>query len=151
MKFTKSNTTDEAAAAKGTPPATPENDSIDSLKVKYEEVKNKIRKILNGRNDKKDIRDEEKRELRTHYSHAAQIAFTLSQRCVSQEDIDRYADESRKLAARAKEYGSVMHYLHFCFRRVIIPSRLVRMGENLSLRAGSSSIRLHRVSLSIIR
>ena len=108
MKFTKSSATDEAAAAKGTPPPASETDSIDSLKVKYEEVKNKIRKILNGRNDKKDIRDEEKRELRTHYSHAAQIAFTLSQRCVSQEDIDRYAEESRKLAARAKEYGSVM-------------------------------------------
>lgn len=84
------------------------SDSIESLKVKYEEVKNTIRRILNGRNDKKDIRDEEKRELRTHYSHAAQIAFTLSQRCVNQEEIEKYADESRKLATRAKEYGSVM-------------------------------------------
>ena len=83
-------------------------DTIDALKVKYEEVKNNIRKILNGRNDKKDISDEEKRELRTHYSHAAQIAFTISQRCVNQEDIEKYGEESRKLANRAKDYGSVM-------------------------------------------
>ena len=48
MKFTKSSATDEAAAAKGTPPPAPETDSIDSLKVKYEEVKNKIRKIRRG-------------------------------------------------------------------------------------------------------
>ncbi|MBP3370045.1 MAG: ATP-binding protein [Clostridia bacterium] len=84
------------------------SDTIDSLKQKYENVKNTIRAILNGRQDKKDLKDEEKRELRTHYSHAAQIAFTLSQRCVDQEDIEKYADESRKLATRAKEYGSVM-------------------------------------------
>ena len=84
------------------------NDTIDDLKRKYEDVKNTIRRILNGRNDKRDIRDEEKRELRNHYSHAAQIAFTLSQRCVNQDEIEKYADESRKLTARAKEYGSVM-------------------------------------------
>ena len=83
-------------------------DTLDALKIKYEEVKNTIRKILNGRTDKKDIRDEEKRDLRTHYSHAAQIAFTISQRCVNQDEIEKYADESRKLATRAKEYGSVM-------------------------------------------
>ncbi len=83
-------------------------DSLDELKKKYEEVKNEIRKILNGRKDKRDIRDEEKSELRTRYSHAAQIAFTLSQRCTGQDDIERYSDESKKLATRAKEYGSVM-------------------------------------------
>ena len=83
-------------------------DTIDDLKRKYEEVKNTIRGILNGRKDKKDIRDEEIRELRVHYSHAAQIAFTLSQRCVDQDEIEKYADESRRLTARAKEYGSVM-------------------------------------------
>ena len=92
---------------KGYTPA-PSSDTLDGLKAKYEEVKNTIRGILNGRNDKKDIRDEEKRELRKHYSHAAQIAFTLSQRCVNQDEIEKYADESRRLAARAKEYGSVM-------------------------------------------
>ena len=86
----------------------PKNDSIEALKQQYEEIKNQIRKILNGRNDKRDIRDEEKNELRKHYSHAAQIAFTLSQRSTGQEDIDKYADESKRLAARAKEYGSVI-------------------------------------------
>ena len=88
--------------------ANPGHDTIDELKQKYEDVKNEIRRILNGRKDKKDIRDEEKAELRTHYSHAAQLAFTLSQRCTGQEDIERYADESKRLGARAKEYGSVM-------------------------------------------
>ena len=97
--------TDKDKNGKATPAGA---DTIEELKIKYEEVKNNIRKILGNRNDKRDIRDEEKRELRTHYSHAAQIAFTLSQRCVSQEAIEKYADESRKLAARAKEYGSVM-------------------------------------------
>lgn len=93
---------------KKTPAAASGNDTIDGLKQKYEDVKNIIRGILNGRVDKKDIRDEEKRELRGHYSHAAQIAFTLSQRCVDQDEIEKYADESRRLATRAKEYGSVM-------------------------------------------
>lgn len=90
------------------PADTKRGDTIDDLKRKYEEVKNTIRGILNGRKDKKDIRDEEIRELRVHYSHAAQIAFTLSQRCVDQDEIEKYADESRRLTARAKEYGSVM-------------------------------------------
>jgi SpoVK/Ycf46/Vps4 family AAA+-type ATPase len=93
---------------KKTPAAASGNDTIDGLKQKYEDVKNIIRGILNGRVDKKDIRDEEKRELRGHYSHAAQMAFTLSQRCVDQDEIEKYADESRRLATRAKEYGSVM-------------------------------------------
>ncbi len=84
------------------------NDSIDGLKRKYEEVKNEIRAILGGRKDKRDIRDEEKSELRSLYSRAAQVAFTISQRCTDQEEIERYADESKKLANRAKEYGSVM-------------------------------------------
>ena len=83
-------------------------DTIESLKQKYEEIKNTIRGILSGRNDKKEFSDEEKRELRSLYSHAAQVSFTLSQRCVSQEESEKYADESRRLAARAKEYGSVM-------------------------------------------
>ena len=98
------------AIGKSTAPAAqnPKDDSIEALKQQYEETKNQIRKILNGRNDKRDIRDEEKNELRKHYSHAAQIAFTLSQRSTGQEDIDKYADESKRLAARAKEYGSVM-------------------------------------------
>jgi len=84
------------------------HDSIEEIRQKYETVKNEIRRILNGRKDKRDIRDEEKAELRTQYSRAAQLAFTLSQRCTDQEDIDRYAEESKKLANRAKEYGSVM-------------------------------------------
>lgn len=83
-------------------------DSIDEIKQKYEKIKNEIRRVLNGRKDKRDIRDEEKAELRSYYSQAAQIAFTLSQRCTGQEDIERYADESKRLATRAKEYGSVM-------------------------------------------
>lgn len=83
-------------------------DSIEEIRQKYENVKNEIRRILNGRKDKRDIRDEEKAELRTHYSHAAQLALTLSQRCTEQEDSERYAEESKKLANRAKDYGSVM-------------------------------------------
>lgn len=88
--------------------ANQDHDSLEELKRQYEEAKNSIRKVLNGRKDKRDIRDEEKNELRTLYSRAAQLSFTLSQRSTDNNDIEKYADESRRLTARAKEYGSVI-------------------------------------------
>lgn len=84
--------------------------TIEELKSEYEVVKNEIRKILNGRTDTKDIKDEEKKALRQHYANASRIARELSKRCTNGDESERYKTESKKLADRASQYGSVMKF-----------------------------------------
>ena len=84
--------------------------TIEELKSEYEVVKNEIRMILNGRTDTKDIKDEEKKALRQHYANASRIARELSKRCTNGDESERYKTESKKLADRSIQYGSVMKF-----------------------------------------
>lgn len=52
-------------------------ESLDELKVEFEESKNKIRKLVDGRKDKKDIPSEEKSKLSTEYLRASMLAKKL--------------------------------------------------------------------------
>ncbi len=84
-------------------------DTIESLEKNFSVVVGEIRGILNGRKDKNDLRDEERRILRAKYSQAAQIARTLSQRCTDTDKRDMYKSHFEKLSDAAASYGSVIH------------------------------------------
>ncbi len=84
-------------------------ESVENLEKQYAEVIANIRKILNGRKDKKDLTDEERRTLRTEYSRAAQITRVLSQRVTSEKDREEYAKQFKKLSDAAANYGSVIN------------------------------------------
>ncbi len=82
--------------------------SVDELKKEYSASVNKIRSLLAGKPDKNNLRDEEKKALRTEYANAARIAFMLSQRCTNEDEARKYAEDNKKLSAVAASYGSVM-------------------------------------------
>ena len=80
--------------------------SIAELESQYAESVNKIRKILNGRTDKKDLSTDEKQKLRTEYLRASQLAQKLSQRHTDNDQVEKYKKDAKKLSDRATEYGS---------------------------------------------
>lgn len=83
-------------------------DSIGALKDKFKETTDKIRKIIGGRNDKKDFRQEERDELRRLYTTAARLAKDISNRVTDEADSAKYFDFYKKLSDSAASYGSVM-------------------------------------------
>ncbi len=84
------------------------DDSIGTLKDKFQEATNKIRVIINGRKDKKDFRQEERDELRREYTTAARLAKDISNRVTDEADSAKYLEFYKKLSERAASYGSVM-------------------------------------------
>lgn len=84
-------------------------DSVEKLEKEYAETIANIRKILAGRKDRKDLRDEERLKLRAEYSRAAQIARTLSQRMTGEEERKRYDEQYKQLSDVAASYGSVIN------------------------------------------
>lgn len=83
--------------------------SVEQLKKEYEAVKANIRKILNGRTDKNDLKDEEKKTLRTEYSRAAMYAKQLSTRVTDHKETEEYTAQFKFLSDRAASYGSAMN------------------------------------------
>lgn len=83
-------------------------ESVEQLEKQLKKVTDEIRVILNGRKDKKDLTDEEKSQLRSKYSQAAQISRTLSLRCTNREQSDKYKNFYKQLSDAAASYGSVI-------------------------------------------
>ncbi len=83
-----------------------QEESLDSLKVQFEESKNKIRKIVDGRKDKKDIPSEDKNKLSTEYLRASMLAKKIASRTTDNAEAEKYADYSKKLGDTAASYGS---------------------------------------------
>ena len=92
----------------GRAPKSEKGDSVEKLEKEYAESIEAIRKILGGRKDRNDLRDEERLKLRAEYSRAAQIARTLSQRVTGDEERKRYAEQYKQLSDVAASYGSVI-------------------------------------------
>ena len=92
----------------GRAPKSEKGDSVEKLEKEYAESIESIRKILGGRKDRNDLRDEERLKLRAEYSRAAQIARTLSQRVTGDEERKRYAEQYKQLSDVAASYGSVI-------------------------------------------
>ena len=84
-------------------------DTLESLKSRFREVLGEIRAVLAGRKDRNDLKDEEKRQLRTKYFQAAQLARTLSQRCTDQEEREMFEEHFKKLSNSAQSYGSALN------------------------------------------
>ena len=81
-------------------------ESLDELKVEFEESKNKIRKLVDGRKDKKDIPSEEKNKLSTDYLRASMLAKKIASRTTDNAEAEKYKDYSKKLGDTAASYGS---------------------------------------------
>ncbi|MGN1373291.1 MAG: ATP-binding protein [Candidatus Coproplasma sp.] len=84
----------------------PQAESIETLKQKFNDTSDKIRKILNNRKDKNDLSREEQAEIRKEYLHAAQLAKTLSERLNDETESAKYRDYHKKLIGAAQKYGS---------------------------------------------
>ena len=82
--------------------------SIEELEKQFNECTGKIRTLLAGKKDKRDLDDGVKRNLRTEYSRAAQIAKTLSMRVTDRDKSEIYAKYFEQLSNTAASYGSVM-------------------------------------------
>lgn len=83
--------------------------TVEELEKSYAATVETIRGILNGRKDKRDLNAEDKQKLRTEYLRASQLAHKLSSRHTDAEKVEKYAADSKKLSARAAEYGSVIN------------------------------------------
>ena len=81
-------------------------ESLDELKAQFEESKNKIRKLVDGRKDKKDIPTEEKNKLSTEYLRASMLAKKIASRTTDNAEAEKYKDYSKKLGDAAASYGS---------------------------------------------
>ena len=92
----------------GRAPKDDKTDSVEKLEQEYAASIAEIRRILGGRKDRNDLRDEEKSRLRGEYSHAAQVARTLSQRVTGDAERKKYAEQYKQLSEVAASYGSVM-------------------------------------------
>lgn len=97
-----------AGIGKNTGKAESGADSLDELKRKYNESITRIRTLLNGKKDTREVADETKRELRTEYSKAAQFAKSLADRSTDNDQSEEYRKSYEKLMSRAAQYGSVM-------------------------------------------
>lgn len=85
---------------------TQSEESLDELKAQFEESKNKIRKLVDGRKDKKDIPTEEKNKLSTEYLRASMLAKKIASRTTDNAEAEKYKDYSKKLGDTAASYGS---------------------------------------------
>lgn len=83
-------------------------DSIEEFEKQLRKVTDEIRAVLGGRKDKKDLSDDEKLQLRSKYSQAAQLSRTLSMRCTNREQCDKYKTFYQQLSDAAASYGSVI-------------------------------------------
>lgn len=83
--------------------------SIDELKVKFKQSTDAIRNVLSKYNDKNEISPDDKRTLRVEYSKAATTAKTISERTLSEDEKNQFAENYKKLLAKAASYGSVMN------------------------------------------
>ena len=81
-------------------------ESIESLQKQYQESKDKIRALLNGKKDVEDVPEENKQKLSAEYLRASQLASKLSQRHTDTAEIEKYKYESQKLGERATKFGS---------------------------------------------
>lgn len=81
-------------------------DSLESLEKQFNEATARIRELLNGRNDIKDLPSDVKQKLATEYLGASMLASKLSQRHTDAKQIERYKEFAQKLGERAKVYGS---------------------------------------------
>ena len=82
--------------------------SIDELKARFNDATNDIRSVLHKYKDRNDISIEDKRLLRLSYSSAASFAKSISERTIDDEEKKVYADNYKRLLAKAASYGSVM-------------------------------------------
>ena len=82
--------------------------SVEELEAQYAQTVDGIRKILNGRKDKRDLSGEDKQKLRTEYLRASQLAQKLSTRHTDNEKTEKYRADAKKLSDRAAEYGSAI-------------------------------------------
>ena len=82
--------------------------SVEEIERDFNACIDKIRKILAGRQDKKDLRDDERSKLRAEYSRAAQLARTLSWRVNDSAKTEIYAKYFQQLSDAAAGYGSVV-------------------------------------------
>lgn len=92
----------------GRAPKDDKTDSVEKLEQEYAASIAEIRRILGVRKDRNDLRDEEKSRLRSEYSHAAQVARTLSQRVTGDAERKKYAEQYKQLSEVAASYGSVI-------------------------------------------
>lgn len=83
--------------------------SLDSLIKKFNAIANEIKTIKGGRKDKKDFSEDEVRSLRSKYSEAAQIAYTISKRSADDEISKKYKGYYDHLSSRAASFGSVIN------------------------------------------
>ena len=82
--------------------------SVEELEAQYAQTVDGIRKILNGRKDKRDLSGEDKQKLRTEYLRSSQLAQKLSTRHTDNEKTEKYRADAKKLSDRAAEYGSAI-------------------------------------------
>lgn len=81
-------------------------DSLETLKQQFQQSTDKIRAILNGRKDVKDVSADEKQKLCTEYLRASQLASKIAQRSTDIAETEKYKDYAEKLGEKAKAYGS---------------------------------------------
>ena len=89
--------------------ASADSESLAEIEKQYKESVDKIRKILGGRTDKKDLSTEDKQKLRTEYLRASQLASKLSTRYTDNDMVEKYKKDAKKLSDRAAEYGSAIN------------------------------------------
>lgn len=80
--------------------------TIEELETGYRESVETIRVVLSSVKDRRDLRSEDKQKLCTEYLRASQCAQKLSERYTDAAKSDEYAENAKKLAKKATEYGS---------------------------------------------
>ncbi len=90
-------------------PSNPDGQSVEELEKQYAATVDKIRAILAGRKDKRDLSNADKSKLRTEYLRASQLAQKLSTRHTDNDKVEKYKQDAVKLSARATEYGSAIN------------------------------------------
>ena len=80
--------------------------TIDELEKQFQNATDRIRRLLNGRKDRRDLQTEEKAKLSAEYLRAAQLAKKLSARHTDRDQVEKYASFSKRLNDAAASYGS---------------------------------------------
>lgn len=83
-------------------------DTVDSLEKQLNESIEKIRRMLDGRKDFKEIREEEKQALTTEYLRAASLAHKLVERHTDTTLVEKFRDYERRFGERARMLGSAL-------------------------------------------
>ncbi len=81
---------------------------LEELEREYAASIEKIRKLLGGKSDTNDIKNDDKQKLRSEYLRASQLAKKLSARYADGEKAEKYASNSKKLRERAQAFGSAI-------------------------------------------